>query len=540
MILLTKINSYLLLTVFGFILYWPGMLNLPVIDRDEAHFAQASRQMLLSGQYFQIRFQDITRFQKPPGINWLQAASVNSFGKSNERRIGLYRLPSLLSAIFSLWLIYAFSKRRFGHRVALLAAALLGASILMSVEAHMAVIDTSLLSSVILMQGALWRIMEGEWHGKRAPIAWALLFWLALSYGFVLKGVTPLVGGLSLLTLCIVERSIKPLQGVRFVWGFALFVLLSALWLMKVNAAEHSNYLWQMFHKDLLPKLQGGHESHGQPPLFHLAILPLTFWPGSLFLWQGVQYAWFKRHENAVRFLLAWLLPSWIFFELMPTKLPQYVLPMFPVIALFCALSLYEGMTRPKRSLFILQCLWGVLSLGLVVAIASIPYLIDDHFLMASVLLCLFMGGLSIVAMIHAIKGMYRRAAIAAVMAAVVGYPLIYGVILPKTEGLWLSKQIVSSLPSAAVSNQTPLIAVGFAEPSLVMQLAHDEVIYVEDSDWTLLKTRYPGSLFLIDKRLLDENAQQGMRPIAKIRGFNYSKGRWLELWVLQFDKRGS
>ena len=69
------------------ILFLPGVANLPVIDRDEAHFSQASRQMVQTGQYFQVRFQEKTRFQKPPGINWLQAASVNLFSDGQATQI---------------------------------------------------------------------------------------------------------------------------------------------------------------------------------------------------------------------------------------------------------------------------------------------------------------------------------------------------------------------------------------------------------------------------------------------------------------------
>ena len=70
-----KLNNYLLLGLFSLLIFMPGIAKMPVIDRDEAHFAQASRQMLQTGNYFQIRFQRIPVLQKPPGINWLQAAS---------------------------------------------------------------------------------------------------------------------------------------------------------------------------------------------------------------------------------------------------------------------------------------------------------------------------------------------------------------------------------------------------------------------------------------------------------------------------------
>ncbi|WP_347252303.1 hypothetical protein, partial [Legionella sp.] len=87
---LQKLTHYLLLTLFSLLLLLPGIVKMPVMDRDEAHFAQASRQMVQTGNYFQIRFQETTRFRKPPGINWLQAASVKLFSNPDANIIWPY------------------------------------------------------------------------------------------------------------------------------------------------------------------------------------------------------------------------------------------------------------------------------------------------------------------------------------------------------------------------------------------------------------------------------------------------------------------
>lgn len=299
---LSKLQSILPLTLLSLLLFLPGIANLPVIDRDEAHFAQASRQMLQTGNYFQIRFQDKTRFQKPPGINWLQAASVRLFSNADATTIWPYRVPSLLGGLFSVLLLYFFARHFVNQGTALLASGLFTTSLLLIVETHMAVIDASLLFSVLLMQGALWHCYEKGIVGERVHWGWAFCFWLALSFGMVLKGVTPLVGFLTVSALCLFERRVAWLQGLRLCRGFLLFLLLTLGWVYMVNNAEHSNYLMQMLHRDLLPKLQGGHESHGKPPLFHLLILPLTFWPASLFLWHAGVYASRWHHEKQLNF----------------------------------------------------------------------------------------------------------------------------------------------------------------------------------------------------------------------------------------------
>src|SRR5579862_9323837 len=79
----------------------PGALALPTMDRDEARFAQATAQMLETGDFVDIRYQDAPRDKKPVGIHWLQAASVAAFSSAEARAIFFYRIPSLLGAMLA-------------------------------------------------------------------------------------------------------------------------------------------------------------------------------------------------------------------------------------------------------------------------------------------------------------------------------------------------------------------------------------------------------------------------------------------------------
>ena len=143
------------LSLFTLLLALPGIQNIQVIDRDEAHFIQATRQMLETNNYFQIRFQDTTRFQKPPGINWLQAIAVKLCSTVKSSDIWPYRIPSVLGGVLSVLLLYYFCLRYTNNITAFIAASLLASSFLLVIEEHMAVIDSSLLASVIVMQGSL-------------------------------------------------------------------------------------------------------------------------------------------------------------------------------------------------------------------------------------------------------------------------------------------------------------------------------------------------------------------------------------------------
>lgn len=532
---MTRINPYLLLGLFSLLLFLPGISNLPVVERDEAHFSQATRQMIQTGEYFQIRFQDKTRFQKPPGINWLQAVFVQLFSDGERSSIWPYRIPSVIGALLSVWFAFFFSRRFVNERTALLASTFLASSLLLVVETHMAVIDASLLSSVVLMQGALWIIYSKGLNHKAVHWGWALIFWMAMAYGFVLKGVTPLVGVLSVATLCLLERRLDWLRELRIFCGLLLFLILSLAWLFLVNAAEHSNYLLQMVHKDLLPKLQGGHESHGKPPLFHLAILPLTFWPASLFLWQGVVYAYKQRQQKIVRFLIAWILPTWIFFEIMPTKLPQYVLPTFPAIALLLALAIEQRSEKPGKWLHTLQFLWGLLTIGLAAGLLILPYLLLGYFTTSAIALFIGVGGLGVVCVRFAWKGAYSKASFFVLLTALITFPLTFSMLLPQLKPLWISYNVAQLINRDNISEENPLLVVGFSEPGLVFYLNTKHVLFTDGETALANMKRNKNSVLLISEHDMVPIAEQmPFTILGYVNGYNYSKGKWIKLILIK------
>ncbi|MEA2795705.1 MAG: hypothetical protein QOI87_3085, partial [Bradyrhizobium sp.] len=116
----SHVRAVAFLTICGLLLFLPGFFNIPPIDRDEARFAQATKQMVESGDFVDIRFQDDVRYKKPVGIYWLQSAAVETASKLGlpraQLRIWLYRIPSLIGAIgavlLTYWAALAFVSRR--------------------------------------------------------------------------------------------------------------------------------------------------------------------------------------------------------------------------------------------------------------------------------------------------------------------------------------------------------------------------------------------------------------------------------------------
>ena len=151
-----------LLLLFALVAFLPGFFQIPPVDRDEARFAQATKQMIESGEYIDIRFQDEVRYKKPIGIYWLQAAAVRAgeaLGVPNAlTTIWLYRLPSLFGAIGAVLLTYWAALAFVSRRAALLAALMMASSILLGVEARLAKTDAMLLFTCVAAMGAMARV----------------------------------------------------------------------------------------------------------------------------------------------------------------------------------------------------------------------------------------------------------------------------------------------------------------------------------------------------------------------------------------------
>src|SRR3712207_1859933 len=128
--------------------FLPGFTSLQPMDRDEPRFAQASKQMLETGDFVDIRFQNEARHKKPVGSYWLQSAAVataEALGAPNARTtIAYYRMPSLLGALATVLLTYWGALAFLTRREAFLAAAFMAASLILMVEARLAKTDAVL------------------------------------------------------------------------------------------------------------------------------------------------------------------------------------------------------------------------------------------------------------------------------------------------------------------------------------------------------------------------------------------------------------
>ncbi len=512
----------------------PGLLSMPPLDRDESRFAQASLQMLESGDLIAIQFQHEPRNKKPAGIHWLQTAAVWVTGQAGSHEIWAYRLPSLVGAIFAVLVTFSIGQRLFGRGQGLLAAALLGGCIVVAVEAVNAKTDAMLLFSVTLAQLGLARAWMARDEAGPAGFATALCFWIGLGLGILIKGpLAPMVLGLTLLVLCLSTRRWRWLAALRPLYGLPLMLLIAAPWYIAITLQDQG-FLMRAANEDLIPKLLQGVESHGQPPGFYLGVQLVALWPAAIFTVPALIAAWQARRKMpGLAFLLAWLIPSWLVFELTPTKLPHYTLPTYPALTLLVAWAAFAGSAwlkgRLAKAFAVLTFLGGT---AIAVGIVWLPLTFGAE---AAV-------GPGVVAALLVLAATYVSGALAwrgrplgalAWGAPMVALVMAWGMSLyvPKLSFLWISPRLAAAYQEFKAPDAPPLASVGYHEPSLVF-LTDTNTALLSAGEAAHYLAERPDALVAVTARdreaFLKDSEALGVTPLAKteLSGINYSKGR--------------
>jgi 4-amino-4-deoxy-L-arabinose transferase-like glycosyltransferase len=461
------------LLLCGLLLFLPGFFNIPPIDRDEARFAQATKQMVETSDFVDIRFQDDVRYKKPVGIYWLQSAAVETASALGlpraQLRIWLYRIPSLIGATGAVLLTYWTALAFVTRRGAVLAALMMCSSVLLGVEARLAKTDAMLLLTVVAAMGALARVYLSWQRGEdpmHPPWAWPAIFWTALAGGILLKG--PLIlmfVGLTIVTLAILDRSANWIWRLRPVWGLMWMLVLVLPWFVAIFWRAGDAFFADSIGGDMLSKLSA-QESHGAPPGVYLLLFWITFWPGAPLAGMAAPAVWQARREPAAQFLLAWLIPSWIVFEAVLTKLPHYVLPLYPAIAILTVGALERRvlsrswLRRGAAWWFAIPAITSVVAVIGAVTVTRQPVFLAWPFVAAALIFGLFAWWLYD-------DNRAERSLLNAVVAAMFLAMAIYGVVVPALTPLFPSAEVARALRNV-VCVGPKAAAAGFHEPSLV------------------------------------------------------------------------
>lgn len=527
------------------------------------------------------RVQEKPRLNKPPLIYWLQASSAGLLGDKpgqwswldrGSENIWVYRVPSVLSAMAAVLLTWRLGVRMFDPRAGWLAAAMLAVCPMVVWDAHQARADQLLLAMTTATMFALWCVWSKKksHHGgaetrsgnharKKKVLGWVLAFWLFLALGVMTKGpITPLIAGLTCLALSLVSRNWSWLLNLRPALGILIVAAVVAPWVYLVGHEVGWSKYFSIIYDETIGRSAGAKEGHWGPPGYHIVLLGALFWPGSLLTAAAIARACrrgmhdsartdnarpgFIRRTLAARpsrpaelFLLAWMLPAWIVFELISTKLPHYTMPLYPAVALMSARGLFAVASRAKfykSSPFppghVGVVLWAVIGVAILAILPLIIIVIGNlptftGWIPMFLAISLF-AALAISIVVAAAVLWRRRQLLALQLAGIAAIPLFaimfFHFVMPNSEYLWASRSLTRA--AHAADPRRPLASVGFNEDSLVF-LRRGDVHRIPIDALPAWISSHPNGIVAINQ--LEYQHGLPLREIHHFGGFNYSNG---------------
>ena len=344
---------------FGCLLFHiVGTWNLPLIDRDEPRFAEASREMIERGDYIVPYFNNQLRLDKPPLTYWAQTLSYCVFGENDFAA----RFPSAIAAALTALVIFIWGTRLRGKELGWRAAIIFTLSLQTFIHAKAAVADMWLVLFVTLAHLSGSETLQHSRRNQGAAVSsppWAiwrspfLVFYLSLALGFLAKGPIAWTPLLTVGVLIISTRDWQLVRSFKFLRGLLLTLAVIALWGIPALIETHGEFFRIGIGRHVIGRSLATMEGHGADTFgMYLLLLPfyfvtifISFFPWSIKLPWLVQRLWRERRAGIAdpsankidAYLVTGTAVIFIIFTLIKTKLPHYTLPAFPLLALLLA-----------------------------------------------------------------------------------------------------------------------------------------------------------------------------------------------------------
>jgi 4-amino-4-deoxy-L-arabinose transferase-like glycosyltransferase len=349
---MSRINSapakYAILFFACVLFHILGTWSLPLIDRDEPRFAEASREMIQRDDYVVPYFNNQLRLDKPPLTYWAQVASYRIFGENDFAA----RFPSAIAAALTALTIFAWGCRIGPLRIGWWAAIIFTLSLQTFVHAKAAVADMWL---ALFVSTAHWSGLEllrdgltkTPYHEARKPhqfSRWWFFFYISLALGFLAKGPIAWTPLLTVSCTVLYAPNLQLSQRFKFVRGILLTLAIIALWGVPALIRTNGQFLRMGIGRHVIGRSFGAMEGHGLDSLggyvlllpFYFVTIFISFFPWSVKLPSLLKGLW-RRRDNIDNYLFSGVAIIFIIFSLIKTKLPHYILPAFGMLALLLA-----------------------------------------------------------------------------------------------------------------------------------------------------------------------------------------------------------
>ncbi len=336
-----------------------------LLDPDEGRYAEISREMLITGDWITPRLNGIKYFEKPPLQYWATAIAYKTFGQ-NEFSARLWLGLTSFAGILFAWLSAA---RLFNTETGRMSAMILASMLMFITLGHFDTLDIGL---AFFLEVTVFSFLLAQHSSPKSKHErnWMLLAWSTAGLAFLSKGLIALIlPSLTLIVYSIVTREFSAWKRLHIVNGLTLFLLISAPWIVLVSRANPEFpefFFWiQQFERFLTPIASREGSWWYFIPLLIIGALP---WTSLCFA--DMKHSWQQdRVINGFqyrRFLWLWIIVIMLFFSASHSKLPPYIAPLFPALAVLCA----EALPRLRQStirthLWIVAGLIGLLAAAL-------------------------------------------------------------------------------------------------------------------------------------------------------------------------------
>jgi 4-amino-4-deoxy-L-arabinose transferase-like glycosyltransferase len=539
----------LVLLAAAAVVYLWGNARVGLWDRDEPRYAEASQQMLQSGDWVVPRFLDELRARKPPLIYWCQASAMAVLGQTAFAA----RLPSVIAMLLTLAIVAETVRLVAGKTHALWTVFILASSLWVICLAKIALTDSVMLLWTAIAEICLYRIWNDVSRSGSGWIEWIVLA-VATGLGVLTKGpiILVLIGtALALAAFELIDRRRLPRLSLRTVLqvvvAIAIVALIGGSWLYLVD--RRAPGFLRLMLAEALGHVETGREGHGGWPGEQFAMIWATYMPWSLLLPMAMVIGWKRRAEPATRYALAAVIGPWLMMEFcIRTKLPHYMLPAFGPLAFLTAGAILNCLDGRERDAATPAFLFfaGVWSAAMVL-VGCLPWVATRWFshLPWGAMVAVMLG--SIVYAGFVLTAFHRHRPKAAFAGMGIGmlslFALAYGVYLPRCDFLRLSIETADILKARGATEPGEELMLDYREPSLAFyQGGTIRERYFGDgkSNYLALSNRPHWTRWMVITRTAWNETEPAsralLRPSPSFHGLAYADGgRVVDVLVVEY-----
>ena len=324
---------------------------------DEGRYAEIAREMALSSDFVTPRLNGLKYFEKPPLQYWATALAFKAFGQHEFTA----RLWSAATGLLGLLLVWLAVRATAGRELAWVATAALGAMCYYFLIAHINTTDMGLTAFMTLTLVGLMRGFGVVGQSRTATRAWMIAAWVGAALGFLSKGLIAIVlPGAIFVIYLLITRQWRLLTKLEWLWGPVAFLAIALPWPLLVQSRNpewaHFFFIYEHFSR-----FSNSEHNRLGSILYFVPVLLVGLSPWTPMLLgllardgrQAVRDAYASTTLNVPLLLSIWCVFQFVFFSVSQSKLPSYLLPITPAVAMLLAPLLLAASSRSFKLLLL-------------------------------------------------------------------------------------------------------------------------------------------------------------------------------------------